>query len=170
MSIEKIKMKLTPTIKERKESKRKGKERKEPLYSNATNVKTAHPPYPMGRINAQNRLVGKNLTIDRNYRGIMAKTTGRILQRAHSRDDFNIKSNEQAHQTPNAMQGNPPRQFQCYFYRRNTVFQRYIWNIDFGALTSFPQLSTRHFEKGLEALCDIFLAFDKDLFLAHSPQ
>lgn len=96
----------------------------------------------------------------------MAKTTGRILQRAHSGDDFNIKSNEQAHQTPNAMQGNPPR----HFYRRNTVFQRYIWNIDFGALTSFPQLSTRHFEKGLEALCDIFLAFDNDLFLAHSPQ
>jgi len=71
-------MRLTPIIEERK----KKKKRKEPLYSNATNRKTAHSPYPMPRINRQKRLAGNKLTIYGNYRGIMAKTTGRILQRA----------------------------------------------------------------------------------------
>lgn len=38
-----------------------------------------------------------------------------------------------------------------------------------GALTGFPQSAAWHLEKGF-TLCGVFLAFDNERFLAHSPQ
>jgi hypothetical protein len=54
-------------------------------------------------------------------------------------------------------------------HMQNTGDQRYIWNIDLGALTGLPQSMTWHLENGL-VLWGLFLALETARFLAHSPQ